>query len=445
MKVTFYGACGEVGRSLIRVDGDPTGKKNIILDAGVKLGEEVEYPLLTKDEIKRDRINNFIITHAHLDHAGYLPHIINRGMNIFTTKPTRDLMQLLLADYQRLQKEKRFSSKDVNLVMSRIKQTEYRKRFTTNGFQITLHDAGHIIGSSMIRIRRGNKILLYTGDINDRESRLLSGCEMGLRAHTLIIEGTYSGKRDRLPSMKRASKELIEIIRKTLNRGGKVLIPSFAVGRGQEVLLLLNDYIRSGAIPEVPIYVDGMIKKALRIHRYNVIFAKREVQLRILMSDEDPFKSPYFTSSVRRNRSDVIESGPCIIVTTSGMLTGGPVLTYFKHLAPDPKNTLILVGYQAEGTLGRQLLEGLDRVTLRIPDLKGRVDEVDVDVRMEIANVHLSAHADRQGLIKFINSLRGLKKIYLVHGEKRKLEEFSEYLSKRYDVIIPELGESYKV
>ena len=163
------------------------------------------------------------------------------------------------------------------------------------------------------------------------------------------------------------------------------------------------------------------------------------------MSDEDPFKSPYFTSSVRRNRSDVIESGPCIIVTTSGMLTGGPVLTYFKHLAPDPKNTLILVGYQAEGTLGRQLLEGLDRVTLRIPDLKGRVDEVDVDVRMEIANVHLSAHADRQGLIKFINSLRGLKKIYLVHGEKHKLEEFSEYLSKRYDVIIPELGESYKV
>jgi len=438
--VGFKGCAREVGRSMITL-GSMKNKIDIVMDAGIKLGESIEYPTLSKEQLIKMHARDIIITHAHLDHAGYLPHIISNRLNIHATKPTRDLMQLLLSDYQRLQKNKSFSSKEVTLVLSRLKQHEYNDRFVVKGYNISLHDAGHIIGSSMIRAKKGNRTLLYTGDINDRESRLLSGCEMGLSAQTLIIEGTYSGKKDMLSSMKKASKQLVEIINSVLSRNGKVLIPSFAIGRGQEILMLLNDFISSGAIPKVPIYVDGMIKKALKIYRYNVIYAKRELQLRILMSDEDPFKSPYFKVSRKKNKSDVLKSGPCIIVTTSGMLTGGPGIIYFKSLASDPKNALIFIGYQAQGTLGRKLVDGEKEVWLRE---NGK--EESIKVNMPIYNIHLSAHADHQGLIRFIKKIKHLKTIFLVHGEEKKLLEFAEYLNThKYDVRVPKLGEEFKI
>lgn len=421
--IEFYGAKKEVGRSMIRIN-------DIFLDAGIKLSDPVEFPEYDGP------VENVIVSHAHLDHCGYLPHIKQLG-EVHVTKPTRDLMQLLLADYQKIQKtdentDRKFTHKDIENVMRKVVMHEFKEPFKIGESKITLYDAGHILGSAMIKVESNGKSVLYTGDLSVRETKILTGADMTVSADELIIETTYAGDNDVIPSVKGASQELLKIVKTTLDRGGHVIIPTFAVGRGQNILLVLADYIRSGVLQKVPIYVDGMIKKANRIYRQNVIYAKRELQMRILTSMEDPFLNPIFKSPRKRNRSDVLKQ-PSIIVTTSGMLTGGPVLTYLKHLAGDENSTLCLVGYQVEGTRGRDLLEGKRTIT---------IDDEEIEVKMDVKQVHFSAHADRNDLLQFIrnvNENRKLKTVYLVHGEQQKMEEFKKTLEDKFefDVVTP--------
>ncbi len=433
MEIKFYGAKQEVGRSMIKVN-------NIFLDCGIKISDPVEVP--EYDNIVSNKIENIIITHAHLDHCGYLPHIIENIKNIHVTKPTRDLMQLLLSDYQRIQKIKNFGTEQVSQVMQKTIMHEYNETYNINDdqkeYQITMYKAGHILGSSMIKIEtqkensNEKESVLYTGDMSLRGTKILEGAEQNIKVNDLIIETTYSGENDQLPSLKNASKELCDIAKQTIENGGYLIIPTFAVGRGQNILLVLADHIRSGALPNVPIYVDGMIKKANKIYRSNIIHAKKELQMRILTSMEDPFINPIFKSPRKKDRSDVL-SKPCIIVTTSGMLTGGPIMTYLKYFIEDEKSTLCLVGYQVEGTRGRKLLDGEKKIT---------IDEKEYEVKMNIKQVQFSAHSDRNDLVQFIqkiNSNQKLDNVYLVHGEKEKMINFKKYLEKKFDfnVIIP--------
>ncbi|MEM3399414.1 MAG: MBL fold metallo-hydrolase RNA specificity domain-containing protein [Candidatus Micrarchaeia archaeon] len=430
MKLTFLGGAGEVGRSCILAEEKRTA---VMLDCGIKLGEREEYPLLDDGLIKRTR--RVVVSHAHIDHAGYLPMLMRRGCkaSIYATKPTRDLMHLLLADYRRINPEA-VSDKEIEEVMRRCAIVEYGAKFG-GGIKTEFRRSGHILGGAMIKLS-ADKNILYTSDIEIKGSRLIEGAETGIRADTLIIESTYGGFEDKHPPAKSEFAKLCETINRTISRGGVVLIPSFAVGRGQEVLITLESYMRSGVIKKVPIWVDGMIIKANRIYRQNVIYARREIQLRILMSDDDPFKSRFFRMPKTKDRSDVLGEGG-IIVASSGMLTGGPVVGYLKALAADPKNTLALVGYQAKGTLGRKLLDGERRVI---------IGGDEINVNMEVVKFELSAHADRQGLVSFARSIRGLKKIFIVHGDERKPYELKESLEKYgYDVVVPANLESYTV
>jgi Predicted metal-dependent RNase, consists of a metallo-beta-lactamase domain and an RNA-binding KH domain len=197
------------------------------------------------------------------------------------------------------------------------------------------------------------------------------------------------------------------------------------VGRAQEVLLFLDDNINSGALPKVPIYVDGMINKAMRIHRHNVIYCRKELQSRILMSEYDPFKSKNFVVVDKKGTRNkiVTEEESAIIVTTSGMLSGGPVFFYLSKLAGNSLNKMIMVGYQAEGTLGREMQDGNRHIT---------IDKTKVDVQLKVETYHLSAHADRKGLESVMSSINGLKNVFIVHGEKSKSESLKEYASKKY-------------
>ncbi len=430
MRLTFYGGCHEVGRSCLLLEEH---HKHLMLDCGVKLGKVVEHPLISEEEL--GAIRNIAISHTHLDHVGYLPIAFKKGCdaNIYATRPTRDLMALLLADYERIQKKKEFGIKDINRVLSKLKLCEYKERVRTDGFEFSFHNAGHILGSAMTRVY-GSKRMLYTSDINFRDGKILDGCEKNLEAEVLVMESTYGGKEDHIPSLKTASSELAQVIKDTLKRKGKVLIPSFAVGRGQEILMVLESFMRSGAIPVVPIYVDGMILKANRIYRQNAIYAREEVKMRILMSEEDPFKSRFFFQPKTKARTEVFAK-PCIIVSTSGMLTGGPVLQYFERMSNDRRNSLVLVGYQAEGTVGRELLEGASEV-----HIKGRKYPVKLDVKQ----VHFSAHSDHADLVKFAKQTRGLKKLFLVHGDQNKYSELAADL-KDYEIVIPKNNESYNL
>lgn len=437
MKISFLGGAKEVGRSTYLIEAE----KNTLLDCGVKVEEKkVEYPLLEKSDVKK--IDKVILSHAHLDHSGYLPWLYAKGYDgkVLTTKPTRDLTQVLLSDYLRIAKEKGQTPYSQENLLTFLKKTEAIELYSQKN-EVTFYNAGHILGSAITQLKAGNKKIIYTGDINLRPSRLLEGADSGLEAEILIIESTYGGKEDKHTPTKEAGKKFIDSINQTLKKGGKILVPTFAIGRGQEVLFTIESYMRSGSLEKIPIYLDGMINKALRIYRHNAIYLKKEIQHRILTSEEDPFKSEHFLVPETKDRSDVLEKEKAIILATSGMLNGGPVLTYLEKMAEDPRNKLILVGFQAEGTRGRMLLEGEKQITLE----NGKT----IEIKMQVDKAPFTAHSDHQELLQFIKSTKKLQTVFIVHGENGKPNELAEKIEEttkgKVQAIVPELGEEIRI
>ncbi len=433
--MTFYGAAQEVGRSCIMVS---TGKTKILLDAGVK-PEDNDAPRIEDKDLKS--IDAIIISHAHIDHCAYLPHIYSMGYKgyVYTTKPTMELMAVLIADYMHLVNPKDVTKEGLDSLAKHFKIIDYKKEFRIKDLRCEFISAGHIVGSAVTKVTDGRRTLVYTGDINLTNTRLLDGADLeGLRADTLITESTYGAKTDIKANEKEQAPLFLKSIKETITQGGKVIIPSFAVGRAQEVLLFLDDYIKSGLIPKVPVYVDGMINKTMKIHRHNVIFCRRELQMRILMSDEDPFKSPNFTPIEGKDmRGKIAKSDEsCIVVTTSGMVTGGPVLYYLTRWAGNSANKLILIGYQPDGTRGRQLQDG---------DKELVIDKRKVKIALKVETFHMSAHADRKQLELIPKRIAGLKQIFLVHGEPEKMDDLKTAWGNRYKVFTPRLSESFDI
>lgn len=436
MKISFFGAAEEVGRSCIMIKTDKT---KILLDAGVKLGAKDEYPQIPDQTLKE--IDAIFVSHAHLDHSGYLPHIFSAGYTgkVYATKPTIELINVMINDYMRISEPKNVSKDGLAKLQKAYKILEFREPFRFKDLTIRFLGAGHILGSAMISVSDGKETVLYTGDINLVKTRLLEGAELkGLAAKTLITESTYSAKTDVFPNETIVVKKMLKSIKETLNAGGKVIVPSFAVGRAQEVLFLLDDYMNSGIIPKVPIYVDGMINKAMRIHRHNVIYCRKELQRRILMSDFDPFKSDNFSpiEKVGERTKVISEDQASIIVTTSGMITGGPIMYYLTKIGHNSMNKLILVGFQAAGTLGREIQDGAKKV---------KINKSMVDIGLTVETYHLSAHADRPQLDALVQKVNGLKNIFIVHGEKAKSEEWKNDLKAKYNALLPEPMKEYEV
>ena len=436
MKIYFYGAAEEVGRSCMLVESEHT---KILLDAGIKLGKQIEYPKIPQHILKS--IDGIVLSHTHLDHSGYLPHLFSMGYSgkVYATKPTIELTNVMVSDYLDISQPKDVSKKGIEAMHKGFEIVEFREKFKINDLNVELFPSGHILGSVMVRIDDGRRSMLYTGDLNLAKTRLLSGADLrGISADTLVMECTYGSKKDVFPPENVTVQKMLKSINETIKLGGKIMIPSFAVGSAEQVLLMLDDYMNSGVLQKVPIYIDGMINKAMRIHRHNVIYARKELQMRILMSDYDPFKSPNFVPIEDRSaRSKVVSEGQsCIIVTTSGMIIGGPILYYLTKLAGSPQNKLIQTGYQAAGTTGRLLQEGAKEIT---------IDGRKVKIGLSVENYHLSAHGDRPQLNTLIKKVQGLRKIFLVHGEKEKLIELKDDLAGRYEVVIPKQGENYNM
>jgi predicted metal-dependent RNase len=435
MKVTFYGAAQEVGRSCIMIS---TEKTRVLLDAGIR-PEDNEPPKIEDSVLKN--VDAILVSHAHMDHSAYLPHIYSKGFKgyVYMTKPTMELLNILIPDYMHLANPKDVTKEGLASLNKHFKITDYKKEFVIGDLKCEFIPAGHIVGSALIRVTDGKQTVIYTGDINLTQTRLLNGADLkDIKADVLITESTYGGKDDIKANEKEQSPLFLKSIKDTLLQGGKIIIPSFAVGRAQEVLLFLDDYLNSGIIPKVPIYVDGMINKTMRIHRHNVIFCRKELQMRILMSDYDPFRSPNFTpieSRQQREKTGKIDQS-CIVVTTSGMITGGPVLYYLTKWGGNPANKLILIGYQPRGTRGRQLQDG---------ERELNIDRKKVKIALKVETFHMSAHADRKQLEMIPKKIKGLKHIFLVHGEPDKMEDLKSYLSAKYRVTIPKLGESYSI
>ncbi len=436
LRITFYGAAREVGRSCIMVEGKGT---KILIDAGIKLGEVEEHPVIEDSMLKQ--IDAIVISHAHLDHCGYLPHILSNGFNgpIYALKPTFELVNVIVNDYLGISKPKGIKKDALAKMPKHYKMVEYHEEFKVKDLAIKLVPAGHILGSAMVEVREGDNRMLYTGDISLKTTKLLDPAYTEyLKASTLITESTYSGTQDVFISEKEVMAGFVKSMKETLAQGAKVIIPSFAVGKAQTVLFILDDYVRSGVLPKVPIYVDGMINKVMRIYRHNVIYCRDELQKRILMSEDDPFKSPNFhVVEGKDDRAKVIKTEePAIIVTTSGMLKGGPVVRYLEKLGDNHVNKLIIMGFQAPGTQGSEILGGAKEV-----DFDGKK----VKIGLKVETYRLPGHADREQLLRLIGKVQGLKNIFVIHGEEGKQKEFADELSRKYKVTLPVLKEHYEV
>jgi predicted metal-dependent RNase len=282
LKVTFFGGAQEVGRSCVMISTDKT---KILLDAGIKLGEVEEHPMIKDSDLHT--VDGIFISHAHLDHIGYLPHIYSSGYkgHIYATKPTMELTNVLISDYMRISEPKDVTKEGLTRLQKSYKVCEFKEDVRIGDLTLRFIPSGHIVGSSMISVTDGKSTLIYSGDLNLSKTKLLEGADTkNLTAKTLIIESTYGARKDVFPREGVVAQHALKSINETISLGGKVIIPSFAVGRAQEILLMLDDYMNSGLLPKVPIYVDGMINKAMRIHRHNVIYCRKELQSRILIS-----------------------------------------------------------------------------------------------------------------------------------------------------------------
>jgi len=438
VRVTFLGGVRHVGRSAILVR---TRESSILLDCGINPGTNNPigaYPRLDADEFDIGRLDAVVITHAHLDHCGFLPYLYKYGYDgpIYCSQPTASLMVLLQGDYlDVMSKEGRvapYGADDIREVILHTIPLGYGEVTDVSpDVRLTLHNAGHILGSSVVHLHigRGLHNVVYTGDFKFGLTQLLQpAVHQFPRAETLIMESTYGGQGDTSPSRMETEAEFVGMASSILSKG-KVLLPVPAVGRAQEIMMVINKYMEEGDLPEVPVYIEGMISEATGIHTAYPDYLSNDIRDQILREGRNPFESDYFTVVKQSDsRDEIAEGGPCIIIATAGMMEGGPVIEYFKRLAPWEENGLIFVSYQVTGTLGQRLQSGLKSVQTFNRDGKMEV----INVAMGIQNIEgFSGHSDRRQLLNYVRRMRPTPRIvFMVHGEESKCENMARAVSR---------------
>jgi KH/beta-lactamase-domain protein len=445
VRITTLGCCREVGRAAFILS---TPETRILIDCGDKPGAEGEVPYLQVPEALgagAQNIDAVVLTHAHLDHSALIPLLFKYGYDgpIYTTEPTRDLMGLLQLDYLDVAaKEGRAPPYDSEMVREAIKHTiplEYGDvTDIAPDVKLTLHNAGHILGSAVSHFHIGDGLynVAFSGDIHYDDTRLFNGAVNDFpRVETLVMESTYGGRNDYQTDQDDAERKLKEVIQDTYDEGGKVVIPAFAVGRSQEMMLVLEEAMRSGDIPSMPVHLDGMIWEATAIHTTYPEYLRDDLRDRIFHDDENPFLAEEFNhiDGGEEERQEVADGGPCIILSTSGMITGGPIMSWLRHLASDEKNTLTFVGYQAQGTLGSRIQSGWDEIPINDDDT-GRQSTLTLNMDVETVD-GFSGHADRQGLMNFVKTMNPRpEKVLCVHGDESSTQDLSSALYHEFNM-----------
>ncbi|MEM3536700.1 MAG: beta-CASP ribonuclease aCPSF1 [Candidatus Bathyarchaeia archaeon] len=456
LRITALGGVQEVGRSAFLVQ---TRESSVLLDCGINPGSSKPFeafPRLDNPEFRLDSLDAVVISHAHLDHCGLVPFLYKYGYDgpIYCSAPTSSLMTLLQLDYLDVATKQGimapYDQKDVRECV--LHTIPLRYGVVTDiapDIRLTLHNAGHILGSSMAHLHIGEGLhnIVYTGDYKYARTMLLEAAATEFpRVETVITESTYGGLDDVMPSRLEAEERLTAVINETLERKGKVLIPVPAVGRAQEIMLIIDGYMRRGLMKEAPVFIEGMISEATAIHTAYPEYLGREVRHSILHEGVNPFQSDYFTVVEHPSvRQEIIDGEPCIIMATSGMLEGGPVIEYFKGLADNENNTVIFVSYQIEGTLGRRVQKGLTEVAMM--NSEGKIDVVKVKLRVESIE-GFSGHSDRRQIITYLTNLKPKpERVVVCHGEKAKCLSIANFIRKRYGVetLVPSTMETFRL
>lgn len=439
IRISILGGGRQVGRSCFLIQ---TQESRILLDAGVDVAANPKnaYPYFDVPEFNIGQLDAIILSHPHSDHSAMIPLLFKYGFKgpVYCTAPSRDIAALMALDYINVAfkeaKKAPFSSTDVKEMVKHTICLDYEEVYDiTPDVRLTLYNAGHTLGSAMVHLHIGNGLhnFMYTGDLKYQKTQLLEPAITKFpRLETIMIEATYGGKDNVLPPREEAEQQIVDLIQKTIERGGKVLIPVLGVGRAQEVMLLLEKLIREGKMIEIPIYVQGMVWDVTAIHTAYPDFLNNEVKKAIFHQDKNPFLSPIFkrVGSAKERKQIIEEKGPGVILATSGMMQGGASVEFFRQMADNPKNMLIFVSYLGEGSLGRRIQSGEKQFNLENEEGRQEV----VEVKMEIQTVEgFSGHAGRNELTKYIYNLDPRpKKVIIVHGENSRCLDLASTLHK---------------
>lgn len=446
IRITALGGHREVGRSATLVS---TSNSRILVDCGMLNSPADDSPWAGAPYLYLPEVQPFssldavILTHAHLDHSGLAPILYKYGYEgpIYMTPPTRDLSALLQNDYIKVAHmeghKAPYESKHIREEIKRSVVLKYNETTDiTRDTRLTFFNAGHILGSASVHLHIGEGIynIVLSGDVKFEKSWLFNQANNRFpRVETFMTESTYAGRDDYSHTRAEAGKTLVDIINRTFAKNGSVLIPVFAVGRSQEVMLVLEQAMREKQIPETTVYLDGMIMEATAIHAAYPEYLNRELREKIMVKGENPFLSSIFkrveSSNERREICD--SSNSYIVLATSGMMNGGPVMEYFKSWAPEQKHSLVFVGYQAEGTLGRRIQRGAEELTLSDG---GRANKYQIKMNVENAE-GFSGHSDKRQLLAYIATMQPRPHRILVnHGDGEKAYEFSKQIRAKFGI-----------
>ncbi|OGF82580.1 hypothetical protein A3B18_01300 [Candidatus Giovannonibacteria bacterium RIFCSPLOWO2_01_FULL_46_13] len=460
MKVSFYGGAQEVTGSCFLLDSAPTqgrgsdqsvGGTKVLIDCGLfqcprfcDLRSAEPFPFNPKE------ISALFVTHAHIDHTGRIPKLIKEGFSgkIYSSHPTKDLARLMLSDSLGvLEKEASrheialiYEEEDIARAMSLWEGLNYHQKINVGEFKIELLDSGHILGSSMVSVEfRGKKIVL-TGDLGNPPTPLLNDPEKVTDADVLLIESTYGNRmHDDRDSRKL---KLERVIEGTIKSKGVLMIPAFSLERTQELLSEIDDLLGSGRIPRIPIFLDSPLAiKATAVYKKYESYFNKETNQKIKSGDElFQFPDLKFTLTTVESKSINEVPSPKIIIAGSGMSTGGRILHHEKRYLSDPNSTLLVVGYQAAGSLGRMLQDQASEVTIH-------GERITVRARVETLQGY-SSHPDREQLIDFVaHSKDSLKKVFAIQGEPASclflVQRVRDYLG--IEAYAPRYGESYEI
>ena len=412
MELQFLGGASEVGRSSFLLKGS----KRILLDHGIKLNEKTEYPGEAKD------VDACILSHAHIDHSGFVPYLYKEVFpTTYGTAPTKELSQLLINDSMKIAMKRhtaqKFSKRQLKMFTERFAAYEFGEEIAFGEYSIKLHDAAHISGSAITSIEHKNRTLVYTGDFKLDEQGLQGSAEI-VKSNILITESTYADREH--PDRKELIRKFIDEIKGVIDDGGTALIPVFAVGRAQEIVKVLYDH----NLADIS-YLDGMAKKATEIVLRYPGFCANIGALQAAMK-----KITRLGEEVSRSH---IGAGQEVIVTTAGMLNGGPVLEYITRL--NQRSRIFLTGYQVEGTNGRKVLDG------RPITIRGKKQLI----KTPVSYYDFSAHAGKSDLYEYARK-SSPETVICVHGERASAEQLAEGLKlEGFDAKVPSRGETIKL
>jgi metallo-beta-lactamase family protein len=445
MKLTFYGGTGEATGSNYVLESNGT---QIMIDCGLHQGSHfAETENFESFAYDPKEITAVFITHSHLDHIGRLPSLVKAGFHgtIYSTTATQDFAELMLLDSEHLlsmeaereAKPPLYNNDDVAHVMRLWHGLDYHESVTINGFKIELYDAGHILGSACIHVEAEGKTVVFSGDLGNSPALIINPTEKIPSADYCLIESTYG---DRVHENVEGRKEMLrQAITETVTAGGVLMIPTFAMERTQELLYHLHQLFEEKALPRVPVFIDSPLAiKLTAVYKKHESYFNKETQ-DLARGGDDILNFPGLRLTLTTEQSKEINNVPApkVIIAGSGMSNGGRILHHELRYLSDPKSEIVFVGYQADGSMGRQLLEGATEV---------KIFGETVPVRCRRINIPgYSAHADQPHLLNWISSMAPtLKKVFVVQGEPQSSEALAGKITSQFGVAteVPQLKES---